>query len=204
MSELSILPIVEGHGEDAAVPLLLRRIGHELLNTTIHVGRPIRVPRARMVKHEHLQRAIDLALLKLKTRANGRAAVLVLLDGDGELPCQLGPKLQQLAADIRPDADIACVVANLEYETWFAAAAESLVERGELVLEAGEVPRDPEGQRLRKAWVSKHIADRRNGYSETIDQPRFTAMMNLHECRSLSPSFDKLCRELERRLPSTT
>jgi hypothetical protein len=203
VSALFIVPIVEGHGEVAAVPLLLRRIGGELLDTTIHVGTPIRIPRTRMVKDQHIEKAIGLAMLKLRTHTDGHTAILILLDGDGEPPCQLGPEMQQMTARIRPDADIACVVAHLEYETWFVAAADSLVKHGKLALAAGEeAPRDPEGQRLRKAWVDKHIAHQPGGYSETIDQPRFTSLMDLHECRTRSPSFDKLCRELERRSAS--
>lgn len=34
----------------------------------------------------------------------------------------------------------------------------------------------------------------------TVDQPAMTSHMDLHLARERSPSFDKLCRELERRL----
>jgi len=37
-------------------------------------------------------------------------------------------------------------------------------------------------------------------YAETIDQVRLTTAMDLNLCRSRSKSFDKLCRELEKRL----
>jgi hypothetical protein len=37
-------------------------------------------------------------------------------------------------------------------------------------------------------------------YAETVDQPRLTAAMDLQMCRERSKSFDKLCRELEKRL----
>ena len=35
-------------------------------------------------------------------------------------------------------------------------------------------------------------------YSESIDQAKLTAHMDLSLCRTRAPSFDKLCRELER------
>jgi hypothetical protein len=59
------------------------------------------------------------------------------------------------------------------------------------------IPEDPEGQRAGKAWVQKRY--RGVKYSETVDQPAMTMRMDLSLCRSRSPSFDKLCRELEKR-----
>jgi predicted ATPase len=44
-----------------------------------------------------------------------------------------------------------------------------------------------------------HAIKSRVKYSETIDQPAMTADMDLSLCRRRSPSFDKLCRELEKR-----
>lgn len=58
-------------------------------------------------------------------------------------------------------------------------------------------PKDLARQRCRKAWIEKRIKAPK--YSETVDQPAMTAAMDLKLCRSRSPSFDKLCRELEKR-----
>ena len=196
-----ILPIVEGHGEVEAVPILLRRIAETFLSGVyLDIRKPIRIPRSKLVKADELARAVTLAVRKMQGAGDGRGAVLVLLDGDGEAPCILGPRLLAVAHEHHPDADVVAVVAHLEYETWFVAAAGSLVEHGKLVLQEGEtLPEDPEGRSLRKAWVDRHMRDRRSRYSETIDQPRFTNCMDLVACRSRSPSFDKLCRELEKR-----
>jgi hypothetical protein len=121
--------------------------------------------------------------------------ILVLVDADEDLPCELGPGLLKEALERRSDVDLCCVVANVEYETWFVAAADSLGEY--LDLTETEIPRDPEGQRAGKAWVQKRF--RGGKYSETVDQPAMTMRMDLALCRSRSPSFDKLCRELEKR-----
>jgi hypothetical protein len=92
---------------------------------------------------------------------------------------------------------MACVLANVEYETWFAAAAESLTKY--LDLPAGfTASESPEDARHGKAWVKHYF--RGTKYSETQDQPGMTAAMDLALCRRRSPSFDKLCRELEQRL----
>lgn len=200
MSRLGVVPIVEGHGEYEAIRTLLQRVWSELLcGEHVEVLRPIRWPRSRLVKRPELKRAIKLALLKLADSSIPPAhqMVLVLIDADKDGPCLLGPKLLGWAKQVRPDADVACVLANVEYETWFAAAAESLREHLDLPPDE-PIPEDPEGLRLGKPWIDRHF--RGTKYSETVDQPSMTAKMDLRQCRKRSPSFDKLCRELEKRL----
>ena len=48
--------------------------------------------------------------------------VLVLIDADKELPCVLGPRLYKDALEAHSGIPLACVVANVEYETWFVAS----------------------------------------------------------------------------------
>jgi hypothetical protein len=124
--------------------------------------------------------------------------VLILLDADEDCPAQLGPNLLTFARDeADPAVEIACVLANLEYETWFVAAAESLDTY--LELPAGfRPPEAPEEARHKKAWIQQRF--RGGKYVETRHQPAMTSAMDLTLCRRRSPSFDKLCRELERRL----
>jgi hypothetical protein len=98
--------------------------------------------------------------------------------------------------------DVACVFANLEYETWFVAAAESLP--GFLDLQGEQVPDDPEKQGCDKGWVQRHYKGPGRSYSEPVDQPAMTHTMDLTLCRKRSPSFDKLCRELEKRIRTTS
>jgi hypothetical protein len=197
LSRLRVVPIVEGHGEDNSIRILLQRIWAELLGGDyVEVVKPIRGKRLKLIKTKELERALNLALLKLRaTDFDGRAMVLVLLDADSDLPCTLGPELLSLARGIRADADVSCVIANIEYETWFAAAAESLSEF--LDLSGVTASEDPERSRHGKGWIQRRF--RRTRYSETIDQPAMTKAMDLSLCRRRSPSFDKLCRELESR-----
>ncbi|MCO6455038.1 MAG: DUF4276 family protein [Pirellulaceae bacterium] len=194
---------MEGHGEVAAVPLLLERIWYDLLSQTSQLEclRPIRQPRERLVrnKDEALTSAIELAAAKLKQAVAGQAArselILLILDADRDPPCILGPRLQLLAEAARHDQNISCVLANVEFETWFVAAAKSLSEL--LDLDRAELPPDnPERARQGKAWVQRHIRGLK--YSESVDQVRLTARLDLATCRTNSPSFDKLCREIER------
>lgn len=57
------------------------------------------------------------------------------------------------------------------------------------------MPQDPESQRLGKGWIERRFKGVK--YSERVDQPKMTAKLDLNMCRDNSPSFDKLCRELE-------
>lgn len=199
---LRVVPIVEGHGEVAAVRRLLERTWYELLGGgSIDVLQPIRQPRYKVVKPEELLRAVRLAKLKLaqardqEGTAPTRELVLLLIDADDEAPCQLAPRLVETVREGEPDVGFACVLANPEYETWFVGAAESLQAQMDLP-QPEEIPHDPESKRLKKAWVARYL---KGTYSPTVDQPRLTAAMDLACCRERCPSFDKLCRELEKR-----
>lgn len=203
MVGLRVASIVEGHGEVDAVPILLERIWYELLlqNSPLQWLRPIRQPRDRLVrnKDEALTRAIELAAAKLRQAVAGQAAtselILLILDADEDPPCILGPRLQNAAGAARPDQNITCVLAQVEFESWFVAAAESL---GELLdLDRAYLPPDnQERTDLGKAWIQRHF--RGPKYSESVDQARLTARLDLATCRAHSPSFDKLCREIAR------
>lgn len=198
MSTLRVAPIVEGHGEYAAIRTLLDRVWRELLDGGfVEVLKPIRWPRSKLIKQDELARAVKLATLKLQDAfgTTTGALVIILLDANSDPPCLKGPELLGYAQEARPDIDIACVLAKVEYETWFVAAAESLHEYLTPLLPA-EIPEDPEGSRYGKGWIKRHFG---GNYSETLDQPRLTARMDLSLCRTRSPSFDKLCRDLERR-----
>ena len=199
MSRLRIACIVAGHGEVTSLPILLARLWYaEFAGEFLDIVRPpIRQPRDRLAqnKDDALVRAVELAAAKLKgsSIAVDSELILVLIDADDDLPCELGPKLVDIARDARPDKSISCVIANVEYETWFVACARSLSRF--LELEEGEIPNDPESERMGKGWVEKRF--RGVKYSETVDQAKMTAHMDLQMCRKQSKSFDKLCRDVE-------
>lgn len=197
MSRLTVIPIVEGHGEaKSAIRTVVTRIWTELIaGEYVHVLQPIRRPRSKLIQPDELLKAIDLADLRLRERATDDAAlVLVLFDADEDLPCVLAPALLEVVQRERSHLDVAVVLANSEFETWFAAAAESL--RQFFDLSVAEPAPDPEAAGQRKATVQRWM---HGEYAETVDQVRLTHAMDLALCRSRSKSFDKLCRELERR-----
>jgi len=200
VSRITIAPIVEGHGDEAALRGLLWRVWVELLRGEhAEVLRPIRRSRGKFLLTEagDLEKAVSLAFYKL-AQVSGKGLILILVDAEDD--CQklgpLGPILLARAKKARGDADIACVIANVMYETWFVAAAESLGKY--LDLDAALIPADPETDRCGKGWIKRWIKSGK--YTETADQAALTAAMDLQQCRSRSRSFDKLCRELEARM----
>ena len=130
---MRIVPIVEGHGEVSAVPVLLRRLA-AATGANVEVSRPIRQPKGRLVKESELRRAVALAAKQTGTDDG----ILVLLDADSDCPAQFGPQLLAWARAERGDRRIAVVLANREFEAWFLAAADSLVVAGKLP--AGTAP----------------------------------------------------------------
>jgi hypothetical protein len=191
--------IVEGQGEYESIRTLLHRVWYEFLGgDVINVLRPFRQPLGKLLKEDGLKKAVDAVKIRLGPDIPGgeRTLVLILIDSEGDCPKDVAPKLVGWAKEARSDADIACVLPHPMFETWFAAAAASLRGVNGLPADLAE-PDDPEGQRLGKAWLRKRLPRK---YSETVDQPRFAAGIDIGLCRQRSPSFDKLCRELEARL----
>ncbi len=128
--------------------------------------------------------------------------MLILLDSEGTCPAPLADQLLGWAKAARPDVDIACVLPNPMWETWFAAAASSLAGFNGMPADLA-IPADPEGARRGKGWVETQLRSvkRNRSYSETVDQPAFSQKMDLALCHEHSRSFRKLCKELASRMP---
>ncbi|WP_324667937.1 DUF4276 family protein [Geochorda subterranea] len=189
---MGIVPIVEGHGEVQAVPVLLRRLLERCEAHHVRVERHIRVPRGQLRHPDGLERAVRLACMVADD-----AAVLILLDADDDCPAELGPALLSVARSVaRASVPVAVVVARAEYESWLLAGLEGL--RGRRgVREDATAPVDPESVRGAKEYLQQQMEPGRY-YSETVDQPALTQMFDLDRARQRSPSFDKLWREVER------
>jgi hypothetical protein len=155
------------------------------------------------LKEDGLRRAVDLVQTRLldELPEGTRSLVLILINAETSCPKAVAPSLFGWAKKARSDADIACVLPNPMFETWFAASAASLAGVNDLP-EDLPVPDDPEGDCIGKSWVKSQlrIKSSRRAYKETVDQPRFAARIDLTACRQNSASFDKLCRELAARL----
>ncbi len=185
-----VTPIIEGDGEVAALPILLRRIGTWLSpGVPVTVVQPIRVRRDRFLnREEEFRRHLLLAAAK----AGEDGWILVLLDSDDDCPAELGPRTLERAQRIVAHRAVSVVLANREYEAWFLAAAESL--HGQRGFEFEKTPDfDPEQPRDAKGWLGERMSGGK--YRETTDQPAFSANMSLNQAFERSRSFRKLCSD---------
>ena len=120
---LKIGCIVEGRGDVAAVPVLIRRIAAECYpELAIDMPRPIRADRNQVVQPNELEQEVKLAAQKI----SGQGAIFIILDSDEDCPAELGSILLHRALQVCPNLPIAVVLAKHEFEAWFLAAAESL------------------------------------------------------------------------------
>src|SRR5438105_351430 len=97
---MKIYPMVEGHGEVEAVPVLLRRLLAEAQCHGVGIGRPIRRTQSQLRSKEGIQAGVRLALLQ-----PGCAAVVILFDGEDDCPKELAVSVlawAREAADARP------------------------------------------------------------------------------------------------------
>ena len=189
MKVTRIVSIVEGHGDEEAVPILLRRIAASSLAGAIDVRSPIRVDRKKIVKEAELERAVELAARK--AGANGR--ILILLDAEDDCPGQLAPDLLRRACAARGDRAIRVVLAKIEYEAWFLAAVDSIA--GQLGIEVAVPPPEPESVRGAKEWLTRRMPAGQS-YRPTRHQAALTRTFDMDAARRAAPSFDKLWRDV--------
>lgn len=184
---MKIQPVVEGHGDVEALPVLLRRFADAAKSWDIEIGKPIRQPRGLLVNQQSLMRAVQIAIRQPACRA-----VLIVLDGDDDCPAELGPRLRGWAESEAGGRPCEVVIAHREYEAWFLAAIESLrgkrgIREDASVHPAPEEPRDAKGR-----LEDRMVKDR--SYLEMIDQPALSDLFSLGHAHQRSPSFRKLAR----------
>ena len=183
---MRIQPIVEGHGEVAALPVLLRRLRDEAEAWGVDIARPIRRTRHQLARAPDVERAVRLALLQPAC-----AAILIVFDGDRDCPATLGPEVQVWATAAAAHVPCQVVIAHREYEAWFLAAAESLRGHG-LRLDAPPHP-EPEEPRGAKEELERRMPAGAS-YLERIDQPAFSYRFSLPAAHRHSRSFRKLVK----------
>jgi len=180
-----IQPIVEGQGEEAAVPLLLRRLRDEAQAWSLEIARPHRRPRTQLVKKDSLQTAVRLAALDRNC-----VAILILFDADDDCPKELAPTLEGWAREAAGRIPCAVVMANREYEAWFLASIETLRGKAAILPDATPHP-SPESPRDAKGELDLRMLHGAS-YSPTVDQASLTALLDLEIVYRNCRSFRKL------------
>lgn len=189
-----IVSIVEGHGEVAALPILLRRIRDwKSPDYDVLVLPPIRVQRSRFLNRDsEFNRVLGLAAAK----AGSDGWILVLLDADDDCPATLASEVLTRGRAQVPHRRLSVVMANREFEAWFIASALSLHGRRGFSFDPMKSASDSEAVRDAKGWMRNRMTH--GAYGETTDQPGFAAVMDLQQAHDRSRSFRKLCAEWQR------
>ena len=192
-----LVPIVEGHGELKAVPLLVRRWLYET-GRYVDVRAPVRASgRGALTCEKGIERFVSVA------RGVPRcAAILVVIDADEGCPAEEGPALQSRAETAAGGIPVVVVLAKHEFEAWLIASAETI--RGCRDLPADlYCPADPD-EKIGdpKAWISSKLPKGRV-YQETVDQAPLTARMDFALVSQRSRSFRKLLSALDKLIPGS-
>ena len=186
---MNIQPIVEGHGEVAAVPVLLRRFVNEAQAWQVQIGTPIRRSRSQLVQQPSLEQAVMLAL-----RQPSCGAVLIMFDGDRDCPAELAPRVHRWAIAAAGGVPCEVVLPHREYEAWFLAAIESLRGRRGIRPDAPPHP-DPEAPRGAKEALEARM-HAGTSYLERTDQPAFSDGFSMAAAHARCRSFRKLTSSL--------
>ena len=180
-----IQPIVEGHGEEEALPVLLRRLRNEASAWAVEIGSPIRRPRNKLASEHGVMQAVEIA-----RRQPACEAILIAFDGDRDCPAELGPKVRGWAAAAAGGLPCEVVLPHREYEAWFLAAIESL-RTHDLIRTNAESHPNPEQPRGAKGQLKERLAAGRI-YSPTKHQAALSASFSLELAYRRSRSFQKL------------
>lgn len=186
---MKVYLIVEGHGEVAAAPILMRRLLWEFAQVhQVGVGSPvIRRTQSQLRREAGVTDAVRLALAQPDC-----AAVLVLFDGEDDCPVHLAAKVRMWARAAAGPVPCEVVIAYREYETWLLAAVESL--RGQCRIAAdANAPADPASKRDAKGELETFMPPGAS-YSPTIHQQKLTAVFDPSLAYQRNRSFRKMTK----------
>jgi hypothetical protein len=178
--------IVEGYGDQAAVPNLISRMG-ELVGQQLIAPNPIRAGEWKKIRRAgELENFLELAYRRSYEK------ILVFLDlddGCAAAEAREAAKRVQLWRNGR-SIDVGVVFAVKEYESMFLSCLDSIVDLSQIhaaLMENAENQRDAKGA-LKEATGKR--------YKETQDQLIYTRMIDLRSLIARSRSFRKLCKEV--------
>jgi hypothetical protein len=198
-----VYPIVEGHGEERALPELIRNFLHNKYEYyEFEILHPYRLPRDKMKKSDLLP-VIELGTQRLKDRVSPGDVGLVLCvcDADDDCPVTLKNQIDRNVDTGNEQIHFAFVAADREYETWFLAAVNSFSNHQDCV---NNLPAIDNLLNIRdaKGYFERHVLKDGRYYSETVDQAKFSSLIDF----SLAPennsrSLRRLLRIFERIIP---
>jgi hypothetical protein len=178
-----LLPIVEGDGDMAAVPELVRRIAHAHQRFDVGVNRPH--------KRGDLPKVLGRFDDYLRTALLEGAPVLWVLDYDCA-QCTNAAKhkhdLERRASKVAGSTPVEFVFMVKEFETLFLADEATTRKAFPDIPAATAFPGNPEAVRDAKGWLSS-ARPKGLAYKATSHQMKLAAQVNLGTLRTKSKSF---------------
>jgi hypothetical protein len=184
-----LLPIVEGHGESHAVPLIIRRI---LSAHGIYDVEPLSAQRKG--EYPTVVRNFDTLF---QAAILVKAPILWVMDFDSKdynCPVKEAQQLLARAATLRPGWPIKIAFLVKEYETLFLIDEAATRKAFPDIPAKTSFPQEPEKVRGAKEWLSKARPAAGHAYKPMVDQAKITAHLDLDLLRTRSPDFAHLER----------
>lgn len=183
--------IVEGDGEVTAFPNLINRILQtQSLGFSLFADTPKNAhSRNNILKKDGLERFIRFCI------ADKADAILVLFDSDDDCPKKLAQDFYKRVQRMNIHIPIALVCAKCEYEAWFLANIDTLIQNGLLKSDASYDTTKIEEKRDVKGWLSTNMPSGK--YKEVTDQLKMTRYIEFERTHELSRSFRRLMHAIE-------
>jgi hypothetical protein len=192
--------IVEGHGEERAVPRLIGNVCRHLSRGDFFIWPAYRVSRGSIVAgNGDMQQAVFTAGATIN-QAEGNGILFVLLDSDDDCAVTLAQSVRTKIHNMGFGFALSVVACVREYEGWFLTAASSLVgapnvRTNATDIENAELIRDAKGTLERQVLIPGRY------YSPTVDQADFSSRLNVTQALA-SRSFAKFVKELDLAVPT--
>jgi hypothetical protein len=186
-----IQPLVEGRGEEAAIPNLIRRIASDAESYGAKVAQGHFHPRGKMRKLEELK-----DFIKVAKRQRGCAAILVIFDADDECPGDINDDLLEAARLEALPHVLAMVYPVRMIESWLLASPSALREYFDLTeIQLADLHTlDPDSVRNPKAMLQR-LTPAPDTYVSSVDMAGICSLLDIGEALSRSRSFKKFYQE---------
>lgn len=120
-----------------------------------------------------------------------------MVDADDNCPADLQQTFLNFLNELDLGVSVGFIASNREYEAWFIACGEQLRLHKMVRGDALSHP-EPETVRDAKGHFNRYILLDEYDYSETIEQEKFSAQIDLQTVHAACRSFRKLHKEVDR------